>query len=329
MPIIPMNRPIARSLAAVTLLLTLPSHLVFGTVAVAQEASVERAMWIELGTRSGPVPSADRSQPAHLLKWGDQTILVDVGDGAAEQLAKVGVMPADIDAIVISHLHFDHIGGLFGLLGMRYQASLTGAAPLIIYGPPGTQAIVDNLLAAFTPATALTRMPAATYEVRELQDGARVNIGGIAVTVAGNSHYDLWPDAAARPVSLSYRFDAPGRSIVYTGDTGPSRAVETLAAGADLLVSEIMDVESALAPVRSGGARLSADEEAFIRDHFTKQHLVPDEVGKLAAAAGVKALVVTHFGGASSDPEQIPRLTGQIRAHYSGPVTFARDLDKF
>lgn len=329
MPIFPTNRRIGRLLAAATLLMMLPSHLVPGTAAAAQEASTERARWIELGTRSGPVPAADRSQPAHLLKWGDQTILIDVGDGAAEQLAKVGVMPADIDAIVISHLHFDHIGGLFGLLGLRYQASLAGTSPLVIYGPPGTKALVDNLLAAFTPATALTRTRAPTYEVRELHDGTRVNIAGVTVTAAVNSHYDLWPDTAARPVSLSYRFDMPGRSIVYTGDTGPSRAVERLAAGADLLVSEIMDVESALTPVRSGDAKLTEKEEAFIRNHFTKQHLVPDEVGKLAAAAGVKALVVTHFGGASRDPEQIPRLTAQIRAHYKGPVTFARDLDKF
>ncbi|MGQ0280332.1 MBL fold metallo-hydrolase [Sphingopyxis sp. Q841] len=318
----------ARPLTA-ALLLTLSSHSVIGTGAAAQDASAKPAMWIELGTQAGPVPISDRSQPAHLLQWGDQAILIDVGDGAAQQLAKVGVMPADIDVIVISHLHFDHIGGLFGLLGMRYQASLAGASPLVIYGPPGTQAIIDNLLAAFTPATALTRMAAPTYKVHELRDGSRLDIDGIAVTVAGNSHYDLWPDAASRPVSLSYRFDTPGRSIVYTGDTGPSRALETLAAGADLLVSEIMDVESALAPIQSGRAKLTEKDEAYIRDHFTKQHLVPDEVGKLAAAAKVKSLLVTHFGGASSDPAQVPQLTKQIARHYKGPITFARDLDRF
>lgn len=316
-------------LLTAALLLTLSLHSASATAAPAQEALAKRAMWIELGTQAGPIPSADRSQPAHLLQWGDQAILVDVGDGAAQQLAKVGVTPADIDAIVISHLHFDHIGGLFGLLGIRYQASVGGASPLVIYGPPGTQAIVEKLLAAFTPATALTHMAAPAYEVRELHDGSRLDMGGVAVTVAGNSHYDLWPDAAARPVSLSYRFDTPDRSIVYTGDTGPSRAVEALAAGADLLVSEIMDVEGALAPIRSGRAKLSERDEAYIRDHFTQQHLVPDELGKLAAAAKVKSLIVTHFGGASNDPKQIPELTKQIGKHYKGTITFARDLDKF
>lgn len=325
---LPKLKQFARPLTA-ALLLTLSSHPESRAAAAAEEASAKRVTWIELGTQAGPVPSADRSQPAHLLQWDDQAILVDVGEGAAQQLAKVGVKPVEIDTIVISHLHFDHIGGLFGLLGMRYQASVGGASPLVIYGPPGTQAIVEKLLAAFTPATALTHMAAPAYEVRELHDGSRLDMGGVTVTAAGNSHYDLWPDAAGRPVSLSYRFDTPGRSIVYTGDTGPSRAVETLAEGADMLVSEIMDVESALAPIRSGTAKLSEKDEAYIRDHFTKQHLVPDELGKLAAAAKVKSLIVTHFGGASNDPKQIPELTKQIGKHYKGPIIFARDLDKF
>lgn len=293
------------------------------------QAPAAEVQWIELGTRSGPVPSADRSQPAHLLRWGDETILVDVGDGATHQLAKAGIMPGEVDAVLISHLHFDHVGGLFALLGTRHQASLAGTSPLVVYGPPGTRAMVDNLLGAFQPATALTIMAPPRYEVRELIDRSSVSIGGVTVTVAANSHYDLWPDAVARPVSLSYRFDTPGRSIVYTGDTGPSRNLEALALDADLLVSEIMDVERALEPIRNGAAELSAKDEAYIRDHFTKQHLVPEEVGKLAATAKVKSLVLTHFGGASADPAQIPELSQRIREHYDGPITFARDLDQF
>ena len=89
-----------------------------------------------LGTNSGPIPNPERSEPANLLRFGDQVVLVDVGDGAPEQLVKAGVPLKAVTAVVISHLHFDHTGGLFAFLGLRYQAGIQG--PLTIYGPPGT-----------------------------------------------------------------------------------------------------------------------------------------------------------------------------------------------
>ena len=74
---------------------------------------------------------------------------------------------------------------------------------------------------------------------------------------------------------------------------------------------------------------LTDETEAYVRAHFTRQHLTPDEVGKLAASTHVKSLVLTHFGGASDDPQQIPRLTRQIAQYYDGPIHFAEDLDAF
>jgi ribonuclease BN (tRNA processing enzyme) len=286
------------------------------------------SQWVELGTQSGPVPSGVRSEPAHLLRYKDQAVLVDVGDGATEQMAKAGVLPADVHTVFISHLHFDHTGGLFGFLGMRFQGSRADT-PVTIYGPPGTKALVVGLRSAMQNGAALAPLPPPTYTVIELGDGSKVTVGDIKVTVAANSHYIAWPGTGPKPVALSYRFDLPDRSIAYTGDTGPSPKVEALAKDVDLLVSEIMDVDSAMTRLKLDQPDVPPPIRLYIRTHFQKEHLEADQVGLLAQRAGAKSLVLTHFGGANGEQSQIDRLTKEIAANYKGPITFANDLDKF
>ena len=298
-------------------------------------APATQLTWTTLGTNSGPIPNPHRAESANLLRYGDTAILVDVGDGAALQLSKAGLLIGAPKTLVISHLHFDHTGGLFALLGQRRQGR--NLEPLTIYGPRGTKSVVDGLWAASREgnivAGAIIGADAtsdAAIRVIELGDGETAQVGPIKITAAANSHYQTLPPARSgspAPVSLSFRFDGPGRSIAYTGDTGPSPAVEALARGADLLVSEIMDPKLALrhiverAPNPVPPAVLKVVEE-----HFGLEHLSPDEVGKLAERAGVKALVLTHD---ALEDEEIPNARKQIGAHFKGPVSFARDLDSF
>lgn len=124
--------------------------------------------------------------------------------------------------------------------------------------------------------------------------------------------------------SLSYRFDTPNGSIVFTGDTGPSPAVEALAEGCDILVSEIVhlpSITSSLAKVYG-----SADDPriAALRLHMEAEHLTPTEVGKLAQKAKAKKLVITHFVGAQADPDDIIK---EIRRYYpKGDIVVGKDL---
>ncbi|MXP45755.1 MBL fold metallo-hydrolase [Allopontixanthobacter sediminis] len=308
-----------------------------------QEASSQQAehldagRWVTLGTRAGPVTSATRSQPANLLVAGDQNILVDVGDGTAGQLAHLGIQTAGIDAVFISHLHWDHTGGLAAILGLRAQ---TNAPPrLKIYGPPGTAELVSGLLASMVPgATAGYGVPGAPRadiqqmtEVVELRDNASVELAGMTVTVRNNTHYSFAADSdlARRFESLSFRFDLPGRSIVYTGDTGPSAAVEDLAKGADLLVAEMMDVDDTIAMVRRNNPNMPPQVAAGMERHLREHHLLPKDVGELAARAKVGAVVVTHFAGREvGDPAHLEYLR-EIATNYDGPVVIADDLDVF
>lgn len=308
-----------------------------------QEASSQQAeqldagRWVTLGTRAGPVTSATRSQPANLLVAGDQNILVDAGDGTAGQLAHLGIQTAGIDAVFISHLHWDHTGGLAAILGLRAQ---TNAPPrLKIYGPPGTAELVAGLLASMVPgATAGYGIPGAPRadvnlmtDVVELRDNDSLDIAGMNVKVRNNTHYSFAPesDLAKRFESLSYRFDLPGRSIVYTGDTGPSTAVEELAKGADLLIAEMMDVDDTIAMVRRFNPNMPPQVAAGMDRHLREHHLLPVDVGLLASRAQVGGVVVTHFAGREvGDPQHFEYLRA-IAQNYNGPVIIADDLDEF
>ena len=295
--------------------------------AVVSTAAARGPTWTTLGTNSGPVPNAKRSEPANLLRVGREALLIDCGDGASVQLAKAGVPVAALQTVILSHLHFDHIGGLFALIAERYQMRAPGV--LVVYGPPGTRVVVDGLLAAMRPsppAGVRDERPAAeTVEVVEVGDGAHFVVGDVRVTAAANAHYIATP-GGERFVSLAYRFDLPGRTIAYTGDTGPSAAAERLAQGADLLVSKTIDAAAALDAIRRTRPDASPAILAMVKAHFEQEHLSPREAGLLAQYAGAKMLVLTHD---AVDPDVADRMRAAIAAGYRGPIRFARDLDVF
>lgn len=292
------------------------------------------AAFYTLGTGSGPTPQARRAQPANLLMAGDQGILVDAGDGATQQLGKIGTPLTAIQSVFISHLHFDHTGGLFAFLSRRYQLLVPGQ--VTIYGPPGTRSTVDAMLAAMAPAvTAVSNIrrrsnlaPEDMVKVVELHDGWTGRIGEVRVTVASNSHYVLQPDTPdhSKQNTYAFRFDTPARAIVYSGDTGPSAAVEQLAKGADLLFAEIMDADAALDNLRRTRPDMPPAVLAVVEAHFRHQHLSPGEVGLMARRAQVKALVLTH--NAIAD-DALPRVRAAIAREYDGPISFAEDLERY
>lgn len=288
--------------------------------------------FVTLGTASGPIPRPDRAQPANLLRSGEEMILVDAGDGAAQQVGKAGFAFEKIQSVFISHLHFDHTGGLFALLSRRFQ--VLAPAPITIYGPPGTRATVDALVQAMLPAIEAAAnirersrvSPAETVKVVELNDGWTGRIGNIAITAVANSHYVLQGESKHRNDTYAFRFDMPGRSIVYTGDTGPSAAVEQLAKNVDVLFSEIMDQNGTLARLKASRPDVSPTALEAVSRHYHVQHLSPAEAGLMAQRAGAKALVLTHIG---MNMDEIPAAKAAIAMHYKGPVTFASDLDRF
>ena len=325
-------------LASAVALAAIPAQAQGQSDAPAEAAKqADAGLWVTLGTRGGPVARPTRSQPSNLLIAGGKNYLVDVGDGSAGQLAKKGLQTVALEGVFISHLHFDHTGGLPAILGLRFQTNPKNK--LKVFGPPGTKELVDGLVMSMIPgATAnygVEGAPAANprdqVEVVELRDGGTVTLDGMEVSVRKNSHYSFKPggDMARRFESLSYRFDMPGRSIVYTGDTGPSKAVEELAKDADLLVAEMMDVEMMVGLVRLANPGMPDKAVMGVETHLRKHHLLPKDVGEMAARAGVKGVVVTHFAGTEpNDPHHMSYLKS-VSEYYQGPVIVANDMDEY
>jgi ribonuclease BN (tRNA processing enzyme) len=320
-------------LAALVLLATC---LVWQTPAHAAPADgPARFELVTLGTVGGPLPDPVRSQPANLLSNGSDSYLIDSGDGAADRMVAAGASFASLRGIFLTHHHFDHIGGLFAVLGLRFQLDTPG--PLTIYGPRGTRELVAGLLSAMGPSAAVRYgvpgerhvPPARNIEIVELTDNSVVRLGGITVSAVVNSHYSFDPGSPeySKYQSLSYRFDLPDRSIVFTGDTGPSPAVETLATGADLLVSELIDLPNTLMKLDVFAKTLQPHAKAEWAEHFEKQHLVPEKIGELARRAGVGAVIVSHLAGTREDA--ILRYVTDIARHYDGPIVIAGDRQRF
>ena len=307
-----------------------------GPAAAQRDASASE--FIILGTASGPVSEATRAQPSNVLLAGGNVFLVDAGDGAVAQLAKAGISLARVNGVFLSHLHFDHTAGMLAVIGLRMQ--LENQAPLTIFGPAGTREFIQGLLAAAAPAMrAGYGIPGqswqANVEVIELFDGDTTDVGPMHVRVVENSHFSM-PEGSdeARPASsLSYRFDLPDRSIVYTGDTGPSAAVAMLADNVDLLVSEMIDIDTVLSFMRPPGSPAPGAVDAQTLTgfpwHMYSHHMTPVQVGELAAMANVARLVVTHFAPNPQSPEQAQQFLDAIAENYSGNAELGSDLGRY
>jgi ribonuclease BN (tRNA processing enzyme) len=293
--------------------------------------------FITLGTMGGPVSSPDRSQPANALVHEGRVYLVDAGSGVTQQLVRAGIALPTVRAVFLSHLHADHTGGLASVLALRNQTNVHER--ITVYGPPGTRELVAGIVASMQPAARVGygipgqpwKAPADTVNVIEINPEETLAVDGMKVSAVQNTHYDF----AAGSIedrnykSLSLRFDLPRRSIVYTGDTGPSAAVERLAQGADLLVSEMIDLGGTMAVVARNSPDMPPVAKQQLEQHLSTHHLSPDAVGQLARKAGVKALVITHFAAGTPDPERTRGYLMTIKALFGGPVSLANDLDGF
>jgi ribonuclease Z len=233
-----------------------------------------------LGTGS-PMVDPNRAGPSTLVRAGGQIFLVDCGRGVLMRAAAVGVGAANISALLLTHLHSDHITDLCDIITTRWITTLT-RSPLRVIGPPGTAAVVDATLDALAPDISyrighhpdITEPP--TVEVEEITNGVVWAGDGVRITAAPTDHRPVEP-------TVGFRVDFEGASVVLAGDTVPCAGLDELAAGAGALVHTAIrrDLVEQMAVQR-------------IRD-IIDYHSSVEDAAATAERAGVGILVLTHY----------------------------------
>jgi ribonuclease BN (tRNA processing enzyme) len=308
--------------------------------ASAAQRTASQVRLIMLGTRAGPFPAPYRAQTAYALMVGNDIYLIDAGDGALRRIAEAGLTIRNIAGIFITHLHDDHTSGLPALMSVEWQ--LHREKPVGIYGPPQTAALVQAAL-AFTKFNAGTRISdgTMTHPIGELFTGHDAAAGqpfykdaNISVSAVENSHYEepLPGRPAYKTKSYSYRVTTPSGVIVFTGDTGPSNAVTQLAKGADVLVSEITDVDKIIALRKADGSwdTWTPSQQASLVAHVKNEHLAAEVVASTAKTAGVGSVILSHLPPTLDKKDDYRWIgTNVKKAGFAGPVFVSQDLVEY
>jgi len=266
-----------------------------------------------LGSGAPPV-SLRRAGPAHLVEAGGSKLLIDCGSGVSQRLVAAGHAGAQIDALIVTHEHSDHLVDFYQLIVSSWHQGRS--RPWRVLAPEPALANMRGQYEAFARERALRiafeKRPDATgLEVvfEELQQGPVAGLGTLAVEAFLVDHKPVEP---AFGLSLS----ANGSRIVFSGDTRLTPSLEQAADGCDLLVCEVF-IDSQM-PVTAGVR--SAETVASVQSY----HMTPAVVAGLARRAGVKALALTHLVPPGADTAA---LFAEVRAGgYAGPLVVGEDL---
>lgn len=260
-----------------------------------------------------PVPDPQRAGPAYAFVLGNRVLLFDAGAGVMRRVAAAGLPIDGFTHVFLTHLHSDHTLGLPDVLltswvmGRRVPQQLTG--------PPGTARMAERIIDVWSEDVdvrvsgqeQLSRTPGA--RVREVTGGVVYDSAGLTVTAIHVPH-GAWPNAFAYVIRTS------ARTVVLSGDTGPSPELEAAARDADVLVHETYPEVRLVPENRPGGEQWPA--------YMRTVHTSDREVGALAARAKAKLVVLSHIvrmGGTD-----VELRAGVRRGGYTGPVAIAADL---
>lgn len=269
-----------------------------------------------LGTGGGPRASRTRFPTSQAVLVDGRMVVIDAGNGVAKQLTHAGLSARDMTHLLITHHHVDHSADL-GYLPMA--SWIEGRTePIQVLGPPPTVGALDALLAGYAEDLEKRTRSTGRPPFRPMLRVADITAPGPVLEEDGLAISCAFVDHPPFEIALGYRLDAGGKSVVVSGDTAPSPNLIELARGADVLVHEV--VHPAAFPEMTRGT----NNASTITAHISRNHTMLDDVGKIAAAAGVKTLVLSHMIPHQGLSRQ--DWVGPIRPHFSGEVIVGEDL---
>lgn len=257
------------------------------------------------------------------MEVNGEYVVFDHGFGAHHRLLELGIRATQVSHAFFSHHHYDHIGDYPRLLLTRWDQGAGTVPELEVYGPPGLHLITQRLIAddgvfgldlisrtqnqasidVFRARGGEGERARPQPVVHELERDELVRQANWTVRVAEVNHF------APHLTSFGYRLDADGHSFVYSGDTGPSRALATLAKDCDVLVHMCHYMT---------GTALSKTFAAFTMGHI--------ELAELAQSASVRNLVLSHVTAQFDRPGMRERVIREVCEIFKGNVFFGEDL---
>ena len=288
-----------------------------GSARAQSRAMTRRTRLVMLATGGGPRPRASRGNTAYALVVDDVLYVVDCGSGVARQLVQAGIALTTLRHVFITHHHSDHNLDYGNVImqawasGLRTRVDAWGPPPLAkmtrLYFEMNAYDI-DTRIAdeGRVPLVPLVHVHELTQAGPVMQD-ERVKVSATLV-----DHPPVVP-------AFAFRFYGPDRSIVFSGDTNMSDNLVRLAKGADLLVHEALWVPAVDRLV----ARVP--NASTLKKHIIDSHTSAEDAGRVAAAAGVKTLVLSHLVPADDPAVTEPMWIDAARAHFKGEIVVARD----
>lgn len=295
--------------------------------------SLPDGLHVALCGTGSPLPNPSRAGPCNVVIAGRRIFVVDIGEGGARNINLMGIPTGRVEALLLTHFHSDHIDGMGPLMLGRWT-SATRTTPLPVYGPTGVEQVVAGFNAAYRldqgyrtihhgaaiapPSGAgWVAQPFALPLAGEGDTQLLLNSEGLKITAIRVDHGPVGP-------AVGYRFDYKGRSVVISGDTGPTNSLITAARGADLLVHE------ALQPRMVGVMTARLDKQgakalAQITRDIVNYHSSPEAAAEVAQAAGVRQLILSHIVPSLPTRTFYATFLGNAPARFRGPIIIGED----
>jgi ribonuclease BN (tRNA processing enzyme) len=309
------------------------------------------AALVTLGTGAGPTLRAGRVGIATGIVVDKNMYLIDCGLGVTKAVVDSGLPTHNLQAVLLTHLHSDHIGELpafvlwnwgpqtpgpqepYRIIGPGSARTLPpGFRPEVVPTTPGTQDTVRNFLATYAYDINIRIGDEGRPPLDDLLDVSDIALpGGTGAHARGDLAPEMDPfvvyeDDAVRilaalvyhpPIfpAFGYRIETEYGVVALSGDTAEHPNVVRLARDADLLVHEAVNLEY----------YRERDFDPVFINHLAESHSTPQEVGRVATKAGAGHVVLSHLAGVATDQQ----WASWVRETYSGQVTVAADGQVF
>jgi ribonuclease Z len=254
-----------------------------------------------------------RFGPATLVRAAGSSFLVDCGSGVTQRLLAAGSSGAELDALLLTHLHSDHVVDLYQLIVSSWHQGRVGSQRIL--GPAGTRAFAEATMEVWRAEREgriawerRASTAALEIDITEFEEGLIWDADGVRIFAFEVDHRPFAP-------AFGFLFEAEGCRAALSGDTRVCDNLVAWARDADLLVHECFIHKEMLA--RRGGCADSG------LDNVAAYHTLSSEVGKVARRAGARLLVLTHFVPVEFNRDVLLR---EVTADFAGPVVIGEDL---